>query len=232
MRSSLSLLISLLAVLPAASVAAPPNRVQVAYEVMREGTRLADIVDELQHGDGRYRFVETWKGRGIYALGGNIVRTSRGTLAAAGPRPDEFTDERSGRATERAVFDWASGRLTMQRKGATQYAAIPPNAQDRLSFLLALSFARPLKGQIATYSVADGDSISSYAFEVLGIERIKVPAGEFDAVKLVRRKDGPEDKRATEMWLAPALGFLPVRIVVVDRNGTRLDQQATRISIL
>src|SRR3712207_4408608 len=58
MRSLLWLLISA-AALPAASLATPPKRVQVSYEVVRDGTRLADVVDDLELGDGRYRIVET-----------------------------------------------------------------------------------------------------------------------------------------------------------------------------
>lgn len=223
-----SVLVAVATALPAASSASPPQRIQIWYEVVRDGTHLADVSDELQHADGRYQLVETWKGRGIYAFAGQIVRASRGTLERGVARPLEYTDERTGRQTERAVFDWSAARLTMQRKGNTRHAALPPNAQDRLSFLVALAFAPP-KGAPATYSVADGDGISSYVLDAVGSERIKVPAGEFDALKLTRRNDGPQDRRSTELWLAPALGYLAVRIVLVDKDGRRLEQQAKRV---
>ena len=58
---------------------------------------------------------------------------------------------------------------------------------------------------------------------------MKTPAGEFDALKLVKQKDNPQDK-ATEIWLAADRHYLPVRILVVDKDGTRLDQLAAKIS--
>jgi hypothetical protein len=228
MRSFLPLLTSAL-LLAGMAHAAPPQRVEIAYEVLRDGSRLADIVESLEHGDGRYRLVETWRGRGLYALRGRIVRSSRGLVGPAGLQPEEFSDERSGREPSRASFDWKANTLTMQRRGETQTLPIPANAQDRLSFLLALSFAPPL-ARPASFSVADGGSISRYVFELVGRERIKVPAGEFDALKLARRRDGPEDRRSTEIWLAPSHGHLPVRVVLTEKDGTRIDQQATRIS--
>jgi hypothetical protein len=49
-------------------------------------------------------------------------------------------------------------------------------------------------------------------------------------VKLARRKDGPEDRRSTEIWLASARGHIPVRVLITEKDGTRIDQLATRIS--
>src|SRR5207302_419490 len=40
---------------------------------------------------------------------------------------------------------------------------------------------------------------------------------------------GTEDER-TDIWLAADLSYLPVRILVVEKNGTRYDQVATKIS--
>ena len=58
---------------------------------------------------------------------------------------------------------------------------------------------------------------------------MKTPAGEFDALKLVKRKHSPEDK-GTEIWLAVERNYLPVRLLVVDKDGTRLDTLAAKIN--
>jgi hypothetical protein len=209
--------------------AAPPSRMQIAYELSRNGAALADIDERLEHGDGKYQLVETWKGRGVYALLGTAKRSSRGSVAADGLRPLEFSDERTGRNTSHATFDWSAKTLTMQYKGDPQTVPMPANAQDRLSFLLAFAFAPPGPSPVGV-SVADGGGISTYVFELMGRERVKTPAGEFDAVKLSRRKDGPEDRRSTDIWLAPSRGNVPVRILVIEKDGTRFDQVAVRIS--
>jgi hypothetical protein len=41
-------------------------------------------------------------------------------------------------------------------------------------------------------------------------------------------KDGPDDK-ATDIWFATERDFIPVRVLVVDKDGERADQIVTRI---
>src|SRR4051812_28636630 len=67
---------------PDVAQAAPPSRMEIAYELSRNGAALADIDERLEHGDGKYQLVETWKGRGLYALLGTAKRSSRGSVAA------------------------------------------------------------------------------------------------------------------------------------------------------
>jgi hypothetical protein len=209
--------------------AAPPAKLEVTYEVSAKGITLADIVERLEHGNGKYELVETWQGRGLFSLRGTARRTSRGDVVAGRLRPADFADERTGRETSRAHFDWAAKTLTMEFREGPNTRPIPPDAQDRLSFLLAFAFLPP-GTQPVKFSVADGRGVSSYTFDKMGTERVTTPAGEFDTVKIVRRKDGPDDRRSTEIWLAPSRGSIPVRIRVTEKDGTVLDQVAARIS--
>ena len=227
-RLSTSVLAAVAATVAPVSSASPPSRVDIAYEVLRDGSRVAEVAERFELGNGRYRIVETWRGLGFYALAGEIVRSSHGTLGPAGLRPTEFTDERSRRAPARADFDWAAGKLTLRRKGEVRIERLPADAQDRVSLLLALALSPP-RGEPAVFSVTDGGGVSRYVFDSAGTERIKVPAGEYEALKVVRRPDGPADARVTQIWLARALGGLPVRVLLVDEDGARLDQQAVSV---
>src|SRR5688500_16092758 len=128
MRSWLLPLLSL--ALPA--LAAPPAQVEMEYELRRNGAALAEVHAPLLHGNGSYELTETWKGRGFYRLLGRAKRVSRGTVAADGLRPVEFFDERTGRDTARAWFDWKAGTITSQYKGKQRMVPLPPRAQDRL----------------------------------------------------------------------------------------------------
>lgn len=222
MRSWSFLLLSL--VLPAAH-AAPPGRVELDFELRRNGSAIAVVEERLEHGDGSYELQETWRGKGLYRLLGKATRTSRGRVAAEGLRPVEFTDERTGRDTARAWFDWEAKTVTMQYKGERRVQPLPPHAQDRLSFLLALSFV-PQGTQPIVFNIADGKGgLSHHEYQVGGQERVSTPAGDFDAVRVWRQK---EDERA-EIWLATQLGGLPVRVLITERNGTTYEQVATRI---
>jgi negative regulator of sigma E activity len=62
-------------------------------------------------------------------------------------------------------------------------------------------------------------------FEVAGRERLAVPAGEFDALRLVKRDN---DGRSMQIWLDATRSYLPLRVLVVHKDGTRVDQVATR----
>jgi hypothetical protein len=217
------LLCLLLLAFAAGAQAQLPKRAEIVYEVTRNGSAMAEITALLEQADGRYKLTEKWQGHGVYALLGKATRTSVGSLSPKGVRPAEFTDERSGRDTARAWLDWASGTMTFRYKGKSRSEPIPPNAQDRISFMLALALA-PAGAKTGDYHLVDGRGVSHHIYEFAGRERIQTPAGAFDALKVVRGKD---DDR-TEFWLAGALGGLPVRMLAVEK-GNRWDQVATRI---
>lgn len=207
-----------------AARAAPPAQAEVAYDVFRSGSKVAEIIERLEHANGSYRLTETWRGKGIYALLGKARRTSQGNVAADGLQPLQFEDERTGRDTARTWFDWKAKTFTMRYKGASKTEPMPPNAQDALSSLLVLSFAPPRKA--VTMHVINGRGMSTHVYRPLGEERVKVPAGELDSLKVIREKQNGR----VEIWLAIAYGMLPVRILV-EEDGIRYDQVATRISI-
>jgi hypothetical protein len=207
--------------------APPPARVEIEYELKRNGRTVAEVLERLELGNGTYQMTETWKGKGMYALLGRARRTSEGTLGADGPRPREYLDERSGRDTQRVFFDWSANTVTRRYKGPPRTDALPPDTQDRLSFLLALTFFLK-KGEPISFHVADGRGMSRHTYAPNGRERVATPAGEFDTVKFVRRNEGSGE--VSELWFAANRNHLPVRIVVVEKDGTRYEHVATRIS--
>jgi hypothetical protein len=222
MRNWLWLLISVAGV----AAAEPPPRIEITYLVSRNGSAMAQIVERLEYSAGNYVLTETWKGKGFYALLGNARRVSQGTIEGNVLKPREFFDERSGRDTARAWFDWKAQTLTMQYKGNKGTEPLPPNAQDRLSFFLALSLL-PGHADSVSYSIADGKGLSRHTYKVVGRERIRLPVGEFDAVKVARNSDPNE---SAELWLSVQHGYLPLRLLVVEKNGDQFDQVATKIS--
>jgi len=198
-----------------AAAGAPPQRVEISYEIARNGSVLAEVNQRLEHDGHSYRLAETWKGKDLLSLRGEATRSSQGAVAADGLRPLKFEDRRPGRETRHAEFDPAAKTPTLLR-------------QDQLSFIWTLAFAPPRNA--ATLNVADGKRVTSYTYLAAGRERVKTPAGEFDALKLVKRKDNPQDK-VTELWLAVDRQYIPVRILVIDKDGTRLDQVAVKITV-
>ncbi len=213
--------------LAAAAQASPPARVEIVYDVLHNGGPLATVTHVLEHDGQTYRLSETWAGSGLLALLGEVRRTSHGKVTACGLRPLEYEDRRPRRDVARARFAWDDGTLTQQFRDGPQAQPLPAHAQDRLSFLFASAFRAPGAGPLE-YHVADGKGVAHYVFEVAGREPLKVPAGDFDALRLVKRD---EDGRTTQIWLDPARSFLPLRVLVVQKDGTRVDQVATRFAL-
>jgi hypothetical protein len=171
------------------------------------------VSQRLEHDGRSYKLTETWRGKGALSLRGEAVRSSEGSIAADGLRPVKFEDKRTGRDMQHAEFNAAAKTAT-------------PLRQDRLSFIWTFAFSPP-KGPV-TVKVTDSKGSTEYTYEPAGRERVKTPAGEFDALKLVKRKHNPDDK-GTEIWLAVERNYLPVRLLVIDKEGTRLDTLAAKI---
>lgn len=210
----------------AAAHAAPPERVDIWYDIRHNGgSPVAHVAHQLHHDGRAYELRETWTGKGFYALRGTVRRTSRGTVSAGGLQPLEFTDERTGRRTARATFDWQAKTVTMQYKGGPRVEPLPPDGNDRLAFLFDFAFAPRLAGEVS-FHLMDGRGRSRHVYSVGGRERLSTPAGNFEALRLVRDSGGDR----TEIWFAADRSYLPVRILVTDRDGTHYDQIVTKIS--
>jgi hypothetical protein len=225
MRNSWLLLTSLLA-LPA--LAAPlQGKFDIEFEVSCEGTTVADVVEHLEITGTTYRMTETSKGRGLYALLGSAKRTSRGLIKDGMLQPLEFADERTGRDTARAWFDHETQTITMQYSGHKGSEPMPPNSQDRLSFLLQVTMM-PGRAKYMKLSIFDGKGQSRQEYDVVGRERVHTPAGDFDAVKITRRTE-PGHKDSAHLWVSADFG-LPVKLVHTERDGRSCEHVAKRIS--
>jgi hypothetical protein len=77
---------------------------------------------------------------------------------------------------------------------------------------------RPLE-----YKMVKEKEIDQYEFKIVGNETITVDGGTFDTVKFeVVRKS---KKRQTLFWMAPDLGYLPIRLSHFSKGSKQLDMQ-------
>ena len=63
-----------------------------------------------------------------------------------------------------------------------------------------------------------------WVIAVIGEEKLFMPGGELMAIKLVRNPKLEFDQKL-ELWMAPALGYLPARIRISEPNGDYVDQK-------
>ena len=207
--------------------AAPPERVTLTYELKRNGTVHIDVSETLEHDGRTYAITSEGRGRGILALFGVLKRTSRGHITPQGLRPDEFRDQRPGGWAVSAKFDWDARSVTQEKNGKSETLKMPADARDPLSLAYSFAFVPP-KGKEYDVTRADGRGLTPFRFIVVGNEKLATSVGEMQTLHIAKLRDGPEDK-ATDIWFAAERDFLPVRVLVVDSDGTRSDQVVTRI---
>jgi hypothetical protein len=171
-----------------------------------------------RHGNG-YTIESTLQARGLF----EAQQTSAGSVGAHGLVPESFTQRNSRRPPRSVSFDWPGKRVAFGASGESE--PTQPQLQDRLSVLMQLAWRHqraPGAGRIEL-PVAGQRRISAYAFNAQAAEAVTVPAGRYEAVKFERHKeDGGE---SLEVWLAPALCALPVRLRYTDDRGLLIDQQ-------
>jgi hypothetical protein len=69
--------------------------------------------------------------------------------------------------------------------------------------------------------------VSTFVFRGGGTESLTVPAGRFDTLRFERVKESGDDE--FEVWLAPALCSLPVRLRFTDDKGLVIEQRLRAI---
>lgn len=157
---------------------------------------------------------------------GSRVQTSTGQLTAHGLEPTRFGDKVKSEVA--AHFDREKNKVTFSAN--TPDAPLLPGAQDQLSIFMQLGAmlgAEPLRfpqGTTLPVQAIGPRSAEAWVFTVGASEKLVLPGGELNAVRLWRDPLGTYDPKV-EIWLAPEVGYLPVRIRLTQANGDVVDQQ-------
>ena len=216
-----------------ACAAQPPHKLSLTYDVSYNGLVAAELTEVLEHDGKSFSLTSEGRGVGIGALlyRGAARRWCRGEVTSAGLRPVEYRDQRGDKPAAVARFDWVKKTLTREHDGKNETTDMVPLLQDRLSFLYNYAFqsSPDLKqGKEIRVNLTDGKGLTYFQYNVAGREVLKTPAGELETVHLVKRRDSKDDK-GTEIWLASGRDYLPVRILVIEKDGAQIDQVLTRI---
>lgn len=162
---------------------------------------------------------------GAFLLGSR-VQTSRGQISTQGLVPKRFSDK--VRSEVAAHFEWDKNKIIFSANSPE--APLQTGAQDHLSVFIQLASllaSQPTeisRGRTIEFQAVGAREASIWRFELGGFERLKLPGGDLDALKLTRAPTHAYDLKA-ELWMAPALGWLPARIRLSQDNGDFVDQQ-------
>lgn len=162
---------------------------------------------------------------GAFLLGSR-VQTSRGLITPEGLSPIRFGDK--VRSEVAAHFERAKGKVIFSAN--TPEVALEPGAQDHLSIFVQLASliggepGRYTKGMTLEMQAVGPRDAETWRFVVNGEELLQLPGGGQATLKLTRLPQKTYDL-TVELWLAPALGYLPARIRLTQNNDDFIDQQ-------
>lgn len=169
---------------------------------------------------------------------GTFSYESNGHVDAYGLAPDRYTETRGRRTPSVTRFerDASPPRIAFSRTPNT--TALPAGAQDRFSMVMQLASLvrgdpqRYQPGVTREFFVADDDSAETWPIQTIGVETVTTRGGYVSATHFMRlpRHDG--DRRRIDVWLAPSLGWIPIRILQTEPNGTQFElvyQRGTKV---
>ena len=156
---------------------------------------------------------------------GARVQTSTGRLTADGLEPKRFADK--FRSEVAAHFERDKRLVTFSAN--TPQVPLLAGMQDQLSVVMQLSAMvagapgqYPPGTEIAFNTIGPRSS-ENWVLTVGEEEKLLLPGGELQALKLTRKPRGEYDQ-TLELWLAPQLAYLPARIKLTEKNGDYADQ--------
>lgn len=155
-------------------------------------------------------------------------QSSVGRITPEGLAPEIFMDV--GRRESSTTFDTHTQQVLFSR--GAQPVALQPGMQDRLSVffqvggMIAADPSRYAQGTDITLQAASNNKVAPWTFRVQGNETLQLGAGRIQALKLQHLdKDSLNNPASLDsaLWLAPSLGYVPVRIRMVDGPNDELD---------
>lgn len=158
---------------------------------------------------------------------GPYVYSSKGHIDSFGIAPEQYSEQRGRRAADVTVFDRETKQLVYTRTPSNKPLA--DGAQDRFSVFMQLaSLVRGAPdlykpGVTRQFSVADNDSSELWSFVTVADENVQARGGSVGARHFTRLPRREGDRRRIDVWLAPSLGWLPVRIVQTEPNGMQIE---------
>ncbi len=155
---------------------------------------------------------------------GSKVQTSKGAITPRGLEPLRFGEK--VRSEVAAHFEREKGKVSFSAN--TPDVPLLPLAQDQVSIFvqLAAMFAADGKafapGSKLVFQTVGARGAEDWEFMVAPPERLQLQDKEWLAYKLVREHRADYDTRA-ELWLAPALDGMPLRLRLMQTSGDEID---------
>lgn len=162
-----------------------------------------------------------------------LSERSEGNVERRHLQPASFYSKRFRKDAVTVNFDRQAGSIIFP--GDTAPLKLEGNEQDRISVLwqlVSMVRAAPTRfnaGSPWKFFVIGHRGGEAWTFTVSDKERLRTSMGEVDSLHLVHLP--PEHSKApkVDIWLAPAMEWLPVRIRFSEENGDTIEQTLDKI---
>jgi len=238
MRKILALMITSLVTFTMANASSDSNSIpnfNAHYKIYKGGIKAAKAHLSLKKNGNQYVYKSVTDLAGIFSLLKKQVRTEISNWEYDANKQIKVRDysfthmKGKKRKKYRTIkFDWTKNQALNKFKQQKITVKLKPGAIDK--FTLQLAVMRDLKQNKKTldYTIVDDGKLKHYHFTILGYENIKTPAGTYKAIKIKRERK--KKKRTTYMWCAPKLHFLPVKILHVEKSGSKASMELSSIT--
>lgn len=206
------LAVTVLAAMGTAHAEPLPSNAHIEYDVLLGGAlKVGRAEQDWKVVDGRY----TLETRLTPLFGPKIRYISHGKMGKAGLIPEDFAEYRNDDEKPRIStrFDWASKQATLGPNDGNQVLEIEAGVQDVNAFVFQLAWLGDKSG--ARMQIATGRKLRIDGFA--SSESITTRLGERDVRAKVWKSQDSDSQ--TSVWLAPELGFLPLRVQRQDERA-------------
>lgn len=192
---------------------------RATYGAEWKGISAASATFELRNnGNGTYTYESINKPRGLFriALPDSLLQSSTFRITDGRVVPVSF---RGSDEKERPIdlkFDWNGKRVTGQAKGHPVDLELHEGAQDPMSLQIASLRALASGNLVDNVWLVDSDKLKEYELKREGSAQIDTALGRLDTVIYTSKRAGGD--RLTRTWVAPALGYLPVKAERIRAN--------------
>lgn len=201
-----------------------PFRIKLAVEWhgMSAGTSTLELT---RQGPNEFTYKSSNTARGLFriAIPDTVTQTSTFTIVDGIVTPSSYVGDDGSSDNSRDVslqFDWNAKRVTGTAEQRPVNQPIEPGVQDSLSVQVALMCALAAGQAPKSFRLIDKDEVKEYQYTHEGEATLDTPVGKLDTVIYKSQKTG--SSRATTLWIAPSLGYLPVRAEQSKRGSREL----------
>jgi hypothetical protein len=185
---------------------------RASYNIEWKGITAGNSTFELRKaGVDSYSYSSTNVARGMFKLAFSDAITQVSTFRMVDNRVLPLTfrgsDEKE-RPTD-LTFDWQSKRVTGTAKGHAVDLELPDGAQDPMSLQIAALRSLAAAKLEPTVHLVDSDKLKDYELRLEGNAQIETALGTLDTIVYTSRN--ATGNRITRTWVAPVLGYLPVK---------------------